>query len=122
LKISVGVGTGGMFSTGAGEDVAEAAGDGAVVVNGAVEEGVLGGVAAGAPGRGGCDEEYWTGVTGWDVVTRSGAAPMPPAPPGALATGGFSAGVPSSHPMVTAKGSPKATMPKKTYLGFSRTQ
>jgi hypothetical protein len=47
---------------------------------------------------------------------------MPPALPGALAAGGFSAGVPSSHPMVTVKGRPNATMPEKTYLGESRTQ
>jgi hypothetical protein len=120
LKISVGVGTGGISSTGGGDEEAEALGTGAVVINVAVEAGVIGSVEAGAPGRGGWDE-YWTGATGCDVVTCSGAAPMPPAPPGALATGGFSAGVPSSQPMVKAKGSPKATMPKKTYLGLSRT-
>jgi hypothetical protein len=121
LKISVGVGTGGMSSTGGGADAVVVAGAGAVVINGAVEPaGAVGRVDTGAPGRGGW-EEYWTGVTGWDGSTCSGAEPMPPAPPGALATGGFSAGVPSSQPTVTAKGSPRATMPKKMYLGLSRT-
>ena len=121
LKISVGVGTGGMSSAGGGADEAEPLPEGVVVIDGALVAGVAGDVAAGAPGRGGWDE-YRAGVTGWDVTIRSGAAPMPPAPPGALATGGCAAGVLSSHPVVTARGSPKATMPKNTYLGESRTQ
>jgi hypothetical protein len=73
------------------------------------------------PGRGGRDE-YSTAVTGWDVAVGSGAVPMPPAPPGALATGVFSAGVPSTQPTVTANGNPTTTMPRNTYLGERRTQ
>jgi hypothetical protein len=110
-----------MSSTGGGADEVEPVGEGVAVTNVAVGTGAVGGVEAGAPGRGGWDE-YWTGVSGWAGTTCSGAAPMPPAAPGALATGGFSAGVLSSQPMVTAKGRPKATMPKNTYLGESRTQ
>ena len=116
----MGVGTGGIVSTGGGEDEAEPVGEGATEIGDAVAAGVAGDVDVAPPGRGGL-AEYWTGVTGRDVTRGSGAAPMPPAPPGALATGGFS-GVPSSHPIVTAKGSPNATMPKNTYLGESRTQ
>jgi hypothetical protein len=52
-----------MSSTGGGEDEVGALGTGAVVINGAVEAGMVGGVEVGTPGRGGCDE-YWTGVTG----------------------------------------------------------
>jgi hypothetical protein len=121
LRISVGVGTGGMVSTGGGADEVEPVGEGAAGTSGPVEVDVDGGVDGDAPGRGGWDE-YWTGVTGCEVAMRSGAVPMPPAPPGALATGSFSAGVPSSHPIVTAKGRPNATIPKNTYLGESRTQ
>ena len=121
LRTSVGVGTGGMVSTGTGEEPAEPVGEGAAEMSDALGAGAVWGVEAVAPRRGGW-EEYWTGVTGWDVTTRSGAVPMPPAPPWALATGGFPAGVPSSQPMVMAKGRPKATMPKNTYLGESRTQ
>jgi hypothetical protein len=110
-----------MSRTGGGADEVEPVADGVAVINGALGAGDTGFVDAGAPGRGGW-EEYRAGVTGWDVTTRSGAAPMPPAPPGALATGGFTAGVLSSHPIVTAPGRPNATMPKNTYLGESRTQ
>jgi hypothetical protein len=121
LRISVGVGTGGMVSTGGGADEFEPVGEGAAETSDPVEVGVVRGVEAGAPDWGGWDE-YCTGMTGWDVTMRSGAVPMPPAPPGALATGGFLSGVPSSHPMVTAAGRPRATMPKNTYLGEGRTQ
>jgi hypothetical protein len=80
-----------------------------------------GDVAAGALGRSG-----WESNTGrrdrLGVTTRSGAARCRPRLPGALATGGFSAGVPSSHPMVTVKGKPNATMPEKTYWEKARTQ
>jgi hypothetical protein len=121
LRISVGVGTGGMSRTGGGADEPEPEADGVTVITGGLDAREAGDVAAGAPGRGG-GESYRAGVTGWDVMTRSGAAPMAPAPPGAVATGGFTAGVLSSHPMVTATGRPNAIMPKNTYLGESRTE
>jgi hypothetical protein len=52
-----------MSSTGGGDDEAETAGTGALVINGRVETGVVGGIEAGVPGRGGWDE-YWTDATG----------------------------------------------------------
>lgn len=121
LRISVGVGTGGTVSAGVNAADAVPVGAGAAEIGGAMEAGDAGGVETAAPGRGGRDE-YWTGATGSDVAVRSGAVPMPPAPPGALATGGFSAGVPSTQPTVTANGNPTTTMPRKTYLGESHTQ
>lgn len=121
LRISVGVGTGGMSRTGGGADEAEPGADGVAVISGGLVAGEAGEVVAGAPRRGGW-ESYRAGVTGWDVSIRSGAAPMAPAPPGAVATGGFAAGVLSSHPRVTATGRPSPTMAKNTYLGESRTE
>jgi hypothetical protein len=122
MRTSVGVGTGGIVSVGVNGDDAVPVGVGATGDIGAPLEGAgTGGVETAAAGRGG-REEYWTGVPGSDVPVRSGAVPMPPAPPGALATGGFSADGPSSHPAVTANGNPTTTMPRKTYLGESRTQ
>ena len=121
LRIWVGVGTGGSVSAGGNEGEAVAVGVGAAGIGGATEVGDGGGVETAAPGRGG-REEYSTAVTGWDVAVRSGAVPMPPAPPGALTTGVFSAGVPSTQPTVTANGNPTTTMPRNTYLGERRTQ
>jgi hypothetical protein len=122
LRTSVGVGTGGIVSVGVNGEDAVLVGVGATEDIGAALGGTgTGGVETAAPGRGG-REEYWIGVPGWDVAVGSGAVPMPPAPPGALAMGGFSAGGPSSHPTVTANGNPTTTMPRKTYLGESRTQ
>jgi hypothetical protein len=120
-RISVGVGTGGMSGAGGGADEAEPVDEGVTVIGGGLGAGEAGDVAAGVPCRRGW-ESYRAGVTGWDVTTRSGAAPMPPAPSGALAAGGFTAGVLSSHPKVTATGRPIATMPQNTYLGESRTE
>ena len=122
LRISVGVGTGGIVSVGVNGDDAVPVGVGATGDIGAALDGTgTGGVETAAPGRGG-REEYWIGVPGWDVAVGSGAVPMPPAPPGALATGVFSAGVPSTQPTVTANGNPTTTMPRNTYLGERRTQ
>jgi hypothetical protein len=119
---SVGVGTGGSVSGGNTECVTAGAVVGAVVAAGATLAGTVPtGDADGLdPGRGGWDE-YSTAVTGCEVAPRAGAAPIPPAPPGALATGGASAGVPSVQPTVTANGRPRATIPKKMDLGESRT-
>jgi hypothetical protein len=57
------------------------------------------------------------------VVTTAlgGAAPIPPAPPGALTAGGVRAGVPAVQPTVTANGSPRATTLRKMDLGENRT-
>ncbi|MEV8507303.1 hypothetical protein AB0368_21150 [Actinoplanes sp. NPDC051475] len=55
------------------------------------------------------------------VVALRGAVPKAPAPSGALTGGGAVPGVPSVQPAATANGRPKATMPKKTDLGDSRT-
>jgi hypothetical protein len=56
LRISVGVGTGGMFSTGGGADDGEPPGEGLAVISGVVEGGVVTDGDTGAPGRGGWDE------------------------------------------------------------------
>ena len=56
------------------------------------------------------------------VVAFGGAAPIPPAPPGALTTtGGPGNGVPSAQPTLTANGRPTTTTPKKMDLGENRT-
>ena len=117
LRIAVGVGTGGRVSDGTG--VPESAADGAAA---------LGSVLAGAPDP---DDSTTTGLGARAdqstidsvavVVALGGAAPIPPAPPGALTGGGAGAGVPSIQPTVSAKGRPRATMPKKMGLGDSRT-
>jgi hypothetical protein len=119
---SVGVGTGGRVRVGSGDTVTVGLVVGAVVAaGGMVAVGALaGGSVAPAPGRGGWDE-YSTAVTGCDGTTRAGAAPIPPAPAGALAARGTESGVPSVQPTVTANGRPRATMPKKMDLGDSRT-
>jgi hypothetical protein len=119
---SVGVGTGGRVSV--GDNVTAGLVAGAVVTAGGAAA-LTGGALPGAmgrldPGRGGRDE-YPSAAADWDGSARGGAAPMPPAPPGALATAGASAVVPSVQPKVTASGRPRATMPKNTYLGESRT-
>jgi hypothetical protein len=120
-ETSVGVGTGGSVSVGNGDWVTGVPAAGSVVAGGALAWAALAGNGDGLdPGRGGLDE-YWTAVTGWDVTARAGAAPISPAPTGALASGGTSAGVPSVQPTVTANGRPRATMPKKMDLGESRT-
>jgi len=117
----VGVGTGGNVSVGSGGS------DAGVLVVGATEVGValagpaLGGSAGGAVVSGTGGGANSTTVTGRDVDARAGAAPMLPAPPGALADRGVGTGVPSVQPTVTAKGRPRATMPKKMDLGESRT-
>jgi hypothetical protein len=124
MVTSVGVGTGGSsVNVGSGDRVTAGLVVGAVVAGGgaALTGGALTGGAGGLdPGRGGWDE-YPTAATGWDGSARGGAAPRPPAPTGALATVGATAGVPSAHPSVTANGRPRATIPKKMYLGESRT-
>jgi hypothetical protein len=119
---SVGVGTGGSVSGGHADRVTTGAVVGAVVAAGATLAGTVpaGDAEVLDPGRGGC-EEYSTAVTGCEVAACAGAAPIPPAPPGALATGGAMSGEPSVQPTVTANGRPRATMPKKMDLGESRT-
>jgi hypothetical protein len=119
IPISVGVGTGGIVRIG-GADVL-------VLTTGAADSGT------GLPGTGprgiadasadalaGCDANS-TAVTGREVDPRAGAAPRPPAPIGPVAVDGFVIGAPSVQPTVTAKGRPRATMPKKMDLGESRT-
>src|SRR5215213_4377866 len=54
-------------------------------------------------------------------VARVGAAPMPPAPTGALIGAGAAPGPANCQPTVTAKGRPRATRPRKIDLGESRT-
>jgi hypothetical protein len=121
LTIWVGVGTGGSVSVGGG------GWDAVVLGAGAAETGAaLAGTALSTTSDGAVDgllevDEYSTVVTGRDVDARSGAAPMPPAPPGALAAGGLATGVPSVQPTVTANGRPRESMPKKMDLGESRT-
>jgi hypothetical protein len=56
LRISVGVGTGGIFSTGGGADDGEPPTEGLAMISGVVEAGVVTGGDTGAPGRGGWDE------------------------------------------------------------------
>ena len=130
ISTSVGVGTGGSANVGGaldglvapGTPVPGASGT-ADVGGGVLADSWLGGEDdAPASGRGG-REAYPTVVTGPDVAAADcGAAPIPPAPLGAPADGRAGGGVPSSHPVVSATGSPSATMPKKTHLGESCTQ
>jgi hypothetical protein len=118
--IEVGVGTGGSsVRVGSGEpDVTMTDGTeplGAVLAMGA--PGSDDSTATGLGGRG--DQSSTDEVAG--VVTRAGAAPSPPAPPGALTGGGTGAGAPRVQPATTAKGSPRATTLKKMDLGENRT-
>lgn len=127
ISTSVGVGTGGNIRVGGGLGGVVPAGalvpdaDVAADTGGALTGAWLGTVGD-ASGRGG-REAYPTAVTGSEVATSAcGASPIPPAPVGAAAVGRVGGGVPSSQPIVSATGSPNATMPKKTHLGESRTQ
>lgn len=116
LTIAVGVGTGGRVSSGGGDP--ELAAD----VSTALGSALTGGSATddrAATGRGARGESTTDPAVG--VVAFGGAAPMPPAPPGAPTGGDAGAGVPSSQPTVSANGRPSATMPRKTGLGESRT-
>ena len=129
ISTSVGVGTGGSVNVGGGlgGPASPVGPDGLVPgAEGAAEPGG-GALTCGPSGTG---EDGLTGCEASSLgVTRSavagadgGAAPIPPAPLGALAVGWSGAGGPSSQPIVIATGSPNATMPKKTVLGESRTQ
>ncbi len=121
--ISVGVGTGGApLSDGSGDSVGSDGGPGVAVGGGATAvvgtgedtEGV--GVAEGA--------SYPAGVIGRVPAGRTGAAPIPPAPPtrpSPAVDAGTSVGVPRIQPIATARGRPRATMPKKRDLGERRT-
>jgi hypothetical protein len=85
---SVGVGTGGMVSRGGGGIGREVDGTGGVVIGVLVTECVDG--AALLDGLGEADGDRsgrgeYRAVTGVEVPARSGAAPIPPAPPGTLA-------------------------------------
>ena len=117
--IEVGVGTGGSVSVSVGSGDSETTADGTAALATA-----LTGVPAtddctgtGLDARG--DQSTMDSDPG--VVAFGGAAPIPPAPPGALIGGAAGDGVPSIQPMVAANGRPNATMPKKTDLGESRT-
>jgi hypothetical protein len=124
VTIDVGVGTGGSsVRVGSGEP------DGTMTV-GAAPLGtalVLG--APGSPGNddstatglGACGDQSTTDEVAVAVARGAGAAPIPPAPPGALTGGGAGAGVPRVQPTVTANGSPKATTLRKMDLGENRT-
>ena len=127
VAISVGVGTGGSSSVGSGEAEADAIGA-AVVGTGAADGALAGGTSTLLAGAG----AYCASVTGREVGTaaRRGAVPMPPLPAPAPrppvplgapieAARGF--GVASVQPIATEIGSPRATIPKKTDLGVSRT-
>ena len=124
VTTEVGVGTGGI----SGDCVGPGEPDGTTTVGGAVLGGVL---SAGESGRSGSADSTATGFGGRGdqsstdvvagVVAFFGAAPMPPAPPGALTGGGAGVGVPRVQPTVTAKGRPRATTLRKVDLGVNRT-
>jgi hypothetical protein len=118
LPIAVGVGTGGSVSVGTGDP--ESAADGAAAALVTALTGVPATDDATATGLGPRDDQS-TIDSDSGVVAFGGAAPIPPAAPGALTGGGAGDGVPSVQPTVTANGRPKATMPKKIDLGESRT-
>ena len=125
MTTEVGVGTGGSSG---GSSVGPGEPDGTMTVGGALLGGVL---TAGDTGRPGSADSTDTGFGGRGdqsttdvvagVVAFGGAAPMPPAPPGALTGGGAGAGVPRVQPTVTAKGRPRATTLRKVDLGVNRT-
>ncbi|MEV6600642.1 hypothetical protein AB0M36_27895 [Actinoplanes sp. NPDC051346] len=115
-KIEVGVGTGGNVSVGTGDPDID--GDGTAEVGAAL--GVLGATDCTTATRSGARGTQVVPPPDAGVVACTGAVPKPPAPPGALAAGG-AAGVPRVQPAATANGRPRATMPRKTDLGVSRT-
>lgn len=125
MRIEVGVGTGGNSVRVGSGDVDGTAADGGAPLGaapGAVVRGRAGSAdctatATGFGGRAGASRTV--DVAG--VVTLAGAAPIPPAPPGALTGGGAGAGVPMVQPTVTANGRPRATTLKKIDLGEYRT-
>lgn len=115
--IVVGVGTGGSVSVGTGDPESAADGTAALVTTLTGAPATDDATATGLGPRG--DQSTIDSDSG--VVAFGGAAPIPPAPSGALTGGGAGDGVPSVQPTVTANGRPKATMPKKIDLGESRT-
>jgi hypothetical protein len=117
LVAAVGVGTGGSVSVGSGSGSSgppagsdrRAAGD-AVAVDDRPDQA--------REVRG----EYSAPVSDAEVDGRGGAVPIAPAPAGAAAGGGGGAAPGSAklQPAVTAKGRPRATMPRKSGFGESR--
>lgn len=115
--IAVGVGTGGRVSDGTGVPESTADGDAALGAGLAGPPGTEDSTATGFGARG--DQSTIDSVA--VVVALGGAAPIPPAPPGALTGGGAGTGEPIIQPTVSAKGRPRATMPKNRGLGDNRT-
>ena len=119
--MSVGVGTGGKVSDGSSARGAVLAAGGGTLGSPAVS------VEGGAPGAAepvsvlSAGDDQSTTFRGVGAVARVGAAPMPPAPTGALIGAGPGVGPANCQPTVTAKGSPRATRPRKIDLGESRT-
>jgi hypothetical protein len=123
VTIWVGVGTGGSsVRVGSGEpDVTMT--DGGTALGAVLAADTTGEPGSGdstATGLGGRGDQSSTGEV-VAVVAFGGAAPIPPAPPGALTGGGAGDGVPRVQPTVTANGRPRATTLKKMDLGEYRT-